>query len=166
MLRLLLRKVLSKQMTGLSFSFTWTQSVFRRLGYTKREATTAKHPVPEGFLREVGFSFHLSIQSIARALDVPSKLIINIDQTLLAFFPVSKYAMHQKNEKAVPIANSSNYHQITGTFSVSMSGDFLPMQLIYQGKTDRCFPKYEFPYEFHITHTENQSRVWYAEAVR
>ena len=29
------------------------------------------------------------------------------------------------------------------------------MQLIYGGKTDLCHPKYEFPAEFNITHSEN-----------
>ena len=36
-----------------------------------------------------------------------------------------------------------------------MDGVFLPMQLIYGGKTDRCHPKFKFPSEFHITHSEN-----------
>ena len=46
-------------------------------------------------------------------------------------------------------------HQITGTFGVSLSGDFLPIQLVYQGKIKRCQPRYPFPREFHVTQTEN-----------
>ena len=45
--------------------------------------------------------------------------------------------------------------QITGTISVTASGKFLPIQLIYQGKTDWCHPKFNFPKEFCVTHTEN-----------
>ena len=55
----------------------------------------------------------------------------------------------------MPISDSADYRQITGTFSVTASGKFLPIQLIYQGKTDRCHPKFKFPKEFHVTHTEN-----------
>ena len=37
-----------------------------------------------------------------------------------------------------------------------MAGDFLPMQLIYEGKTPRCLPKdVEFPKEFDMTFTPN-----------
>ena len=46
--------------------------------------------------------------------------------------------------------------QITGTFAVSMTGDFLPMQLTYEGKTPRCLPKdVEFLKEFDVTFTPN-----------
>ena len=33
-----------------------------------------------------------------------------------------------------------------------MSGGFLPIQLIYPGKSDRCHPKFTFPEEFHVMH--------------
>ena len=36
-----------------------------------------------------------------------------------------------------------------------MTGRFLPPQLIYGGKTDQCHPKYKFPDNFHIIHSEN-----------
>ena len=46
--------------------------------------------------------------------------------------------------------------QITGTYCVSMTGVFLPLQIIYQGKTKRCHPKQvKFPDGFHVTQTEN-----------
>ena len=32
---------------------------------------------------------------------------------------------------------------------------FLSIQLIYQGKSGRCHPKFNFPEEFHVTHTMN-----------
>ena len=36
-----------------------------------------------------------------------------------------------------------------------MAGDFLPVQLIYGGVTDKCHPKIKFPKSFHITHSQN-----------
>ena len=36
-----------------------------------------------------------------------------------------------------------------------MSGDFLPIQLIYQGKSKLSQPKCQFPKEFHLTQTPN-----------
>ena len=37
----------------------------------------------------------------------------------------------------------------------SLSGNVLPFQLIYQGKTAASIPKVNFPKEWHITATEN-----------
>lgn len=37
-----------------------------------------------------------------------------------------------------------------------MSGDFLPPQLVYQGKTKRCLPRFEYLPNWDITFTENQ----------
>ena len=36
-----------------------------------------------------------------------------------------------------------------------MTGDFLPLQLVYQGKTTRCLPQVNFPDDWHITYSEN-----------
>lgn len=44
---------------------------------------------------------------------------------------------------------------LIGTFAGTLSGKFLPIQLIYGGKTDQCHPKFQFPTSFHITHSEN-----------
>ena len=64
--------------------------------------------------------------------------------------------MNKKGESTVPILGTADYQQITGTFSVTMSGNFLPIQLIYKGKTNRCHPKYNFPESFHVTHWSNE----------
>lgn len=65
---------------------------------------------------------------------------------------------------------------MTATFAETMDGAFLPMQILYQGKTDRSHPKYAFPQGFDIFHTPNTNkaakdflrdrfRQWYAEEV-
>ena len=36
-----------------------------------------------------------------------------------------------------------------------MAGSFLPIQLMYQGKTKLSQAKYNFPNEFHVTQTLN-----------
>ena len=36
-----------------------------------------------------------------------------------------------------------------------MVGKFLPIQLIYAGKTTRCHSSYDFPQDWEITHTPN-----------
>ena len=44
----------------------------------------------------------------------------------------------------------------------TMTGDFLPPQIIYQGKTKRCLPTVDFPSDWDITFTENH---WSNETV-
>ena len=58
-------------------------------------------------------------------------------------------------KETVPIKGVDDKRQITVTFTVSASGVFLPIQLIYQGKTKSCLPKFKFPKEFHVTYTKN-----------
>ena len=52
---------------------------------------------------------------------------------------------------------------MTALFAGSMTGDFLPPQLIYQGKTRRSLPKIDFPADWHVTfsanHWSNQSTM-------
>ena len=45
--------------------------------------------------------------------------------------------------------------QITAVFAGSLTGDFLPPQLIYKGTTKRCLPGVDFPPDWHITHSHN-----------
>ena len=61
----------------------------------------------------------------------------------------------KKGKQSVPVVGTTEYPQITVKFGASLSGGFLPKQLIYQGKTKRFQPTYPFPREFHVTKTEN-----------
>ena len=36
-----------------------------------------------------------------------------------------------------------------------MTGEFLPIQLIYEGKTKRCLPNFDFPTGFNVTFSNN-----------
>ena len=45
--------------------------------------------------------------------------------------------------------------QITAVFGGSLTGDFLPIQLIYQGTTKRSLPTVEFPHDWHATFSHN-----------
>ena len=63
--------------------------------------------------------------------------------------------MEKKGNQSVRVTETTNYRQITTTFGVSLSGNFLPLQLIYQGETKRCQPTSPFTREIHVTQTEN-----------
>ena len=76
---------------------------------------------------------------------IPPELVINIDHTPLRFYLTPTHTFRKKGEASVTITNSSDYRQITGTFGISRAGEFLLIQLIYQGKTNKCHPNYNFP---------------------
>ena len=60
-----------------------------------------------------------------------------------------------KGSKRVDLAGLGDKRQITATFAATLDGQFLPMQLLYQGKTNRCHLKFSFPCEFDVIHTPN-----------
>ena len=80
--------------------------------------------------------------------DIPKELILNLDQTLLSYVSSGKYTFNPKGAKTVPIKGIDDKRQITATFTVNMTGKFLPIQLNYEGKTLRCFPRFDFLADF------------------
>ena len=58
----------------------------------------------------------------------------------------------------------------TAVFCGSLTGDFLPIQVIYKGKTTRCHPRYKFPSGWHITHSpkhwsNEETMIQYIESI-
>ena len=111
--------------TSIDLHQTCAQSIHRRLGFLKRKATTSKQPVSPGFIHEVGFTFYSAIQRNINAYLIPPELVINIDQTPLQFYLTPTHTLTKKGEASVLITNSSSYCHITGTFGISMAGEFL-----------------------------------------
>ena len=63
--------------------------------------------------------------------------------------------MEQEGTKRVELLGKDDKRQLTALFAGSMSGDFLPVQLVYQGKTTKCLPSFKFPVDWDITYTNN-----------
>ena len=87
--------------------------------------------------------------------DISSQLIINWDQTAISIVPGSSWTMAPSGSRRIEIMGMGDKRQITAVFAESLSGDFLPLQLIYTGKTPACHPKVTFPTDWDITHTSN-----------
>ena len=58
--------------------------------------------------------------------------------------------MDKEGSKRVVVAGIDDKRQITATFAASLSGHFLPVQLVYEGKMTKCHPTVE---SWNITHT-------------
>ena len=63
--------------------------------------------------------------------------------------------MEERGAGRVEIARYGDKRMITATFAATLSGKFLPMQILYSGKTGRCHPNHQFPTEFSIYHNPN-----------
>ena len=77
--------------------------------------------------------------------EIPSELILNWDQTGIKSVPSNTWTMEPQSSKRVDAVGANNKRLITALFCSSLVGDFLPIQLIYQGKNPRCHPKFQFP---------------------
>ena len=87
--------------------------------------------------------------------NIAKELIINFDQTPLAFQTPGSYTMSPKGSKKVPIHELNVKAAITGTIAVNATGNVLPFQLIYTGKTERSLPKnVKFPDGFDLCFNE------------
>ena len=120
-------------------SSRWAKSLFSRTNFVKRRY---------GARKEIEFLFLHEIVSIVEKHKIPPALIVNIDQTPLKYVRVGNETLAPRGETSVTIEGSVDKHSITGTFAISLHGEFLPMQLIYGGKTSRSLPRFDFPSGF------------------
>ena len=70
--------------------------------------------------------------------------------------------MHRYKEKIIPIANSDDKRQMTAALAITLTGEFLPPHIIYQGKMPRCHPKVSYPEEWDVWHSAN---LWSTEEI-
>ena len=134
---------------SLELTKVWDRSNLKSMDWVKRKGTTGKVEPCSKFLEEEKFTFQRAITKPVSDRDIPIKLVLNLDQT------PGKYTFDLKGSKTVPIKGVDDKRQITATFTVTASGSFLPIQLIYSGKTKRSLPKFDFPKCFHVTFTPN-----------
>ena len=124
----------------------WVKSLFHGMGYVKRKGSNAGKVAVSHF-QELQEVFLTDIKAEVLFNDVHRELVFNWDQTAVKYVPTGEWTMHRYKEKIIPITNSDDKRQITAVLAITLTGDFLPPQMIYQGKTPRCHPKVAFPEE-------------------
>ena len=130
------------------------------MDFVKRKATTAKSKLSVESFASVKRQFLADVASTVQMEEIPMELILNFDQTGIKIVPSSTWTMDRRGVKRVEITGLSDKRQITAVFCGSLIGDFLPVQVIYKGKTSRCHPSFSFPSDWHITHSP---RHWSTE---
>ena len=126
------------------------------MNYIKRKATTKCTPgMSSQEFERVKTRFLKQIARMVKLREIPDSLIINLDQTGIKLVPTGDWTMAAQGSRRVEVAGLGDKRQITATFAASLDGTFLPMQLLYQGKTNRSHPRHSFPDGFDVFYTPN-----------
>ena len=131
----------------------WAKSLLHTMKFTRRMGTTQAKMSPDD-LREKRIEFLQNIVDIVKMEEIECELIFNWDQTGLNLVLSSNWTMERRGTKHIRIKGFKDKRMITGVFCGSMIGEFLPVQLIYGGKTKRCHPPQSFPSDWNITQNQ------------
>ena len=126
-------------------SSRWAKILFARMNFVNRKKTSSKADIPDKARKEIEFLFLHEIVTKVEKHSIPPELILNIDQTPSKYLPVGNETLAPRDETCVTIEGNSDKRSITRIFAISLHGDFLPMQLMYGGKS---LPRYRFPKRF------------------
>ena len=138
----------------LTLKKSWAKYLLGKMNFVKRKATTRAKSMVHNF-DEVKQQFLQDVSAVVTFEEIPDALIVNWDQTGINYVPVSHWTMAKEGSKRVEVAGVEDKRQITAVFAGSLSGDFLPPQLVYQGKTMKCLPSMVFPKGWDVTCTPN-----------
>ena len=131
----------------------WACSLFHRMKFVQRKVTTLQSKYIATNFAEVKQKFLDDVVETVEMEEVCPELILNWDQTGIQVVPSSTWTMEREGVSRIEMVGAKDKRQITAAvFCCTLQGDFLPVQLIYQGKTSRCHPKFQFPPGWHITH--------------
>lgn len=126
--------------------------LLQQVGFVKRKATTKAKLNPKDF-EEIKELFLLDVCNVVKMDEICDEMIVNWDQTGINC-PSISWTMAPEGSKRVELIRKDDMRQITVTFAGSMNGN-LPLQVVYQGKTPRCLPKFDFLSNWHVTFTPN-----------
>ena len=133
LLYVLLEESTDPSLQGIIVNDTWGQSLLRRMGFTRRTATTGKLEITDSAKKEMAFQYHYKIVTFRDEIEynIPDSLILNSDQTPSKYVTVARTTMAPKNVKHVAIAGLGDRRAITLTLTISLYGKMLPFQAIY-----------------------------------
>ena len=139
---------------------SWAASFLDRLGFVKRKGTRTARKVPADFPAVKG-EFLTKVTAAVTEHNIPPSVVVNCDQTGAKMVPVNKWTMAEQGSRQVDVVGLDDKREMTVLLGISASGQMLPPQLIYAGKTSRCHPSCNSPAGWNVTHSDNH---WSNEA--
>lgn len=136
---------------------SWGVSLLSRMGYVKsRGSTSAKSKLSDQAIKHLKHSYLAQIKGVVEVHKIPQELIINWDQTGIQLALTSNWTMEECGAERVEIADLGDKRQVTATLACTLVGDLLPIQVIYTGTMERCYPTFTYPSGFDVWHSPNQ----------
>ena len=138
----------------------WAASILNRLNFEKGKAKgmpPVKRQV-ENF-ESIKKSFLSKIQTGIRDGEIPNELVMNWGRMAVQIVPDSCWSMELEGNTTVEV-DLEDKREITATFCGTLSGEFLPVQLIYPGRTEKCHPKLSnIPDDWDIWHSDSKGSL-------
>ena len=120
--------------------------------------TTAKIPIAPALLMRPNLTFKEKSKKCKHGMKYLKLSSLTLTKHL-CHTSASKTALMQRKDPLTFHWLERERKKIMGTFTITMSGSFLPMHLIYKRRTSCCFPKgVDFPADFDVTCTTNHRR--------
>ncbi|KAE9387880.1 hypothetical protein BT96DRAFT_757502, partial [Gymnopus androsaceus JB14] len=110
------------------------------LGWSLRAGNCAAQNLPDNH-EEVLLEAYLQEAWVIRNHKIPAALRVNTDQTQTVYAPGTKLTWNKAGKKQINIVGMDNKRAFTLVSLISASGEVLPMQAIYAGRTEASCPK-------------------------
>ena len=110
------------------------------MGVVKCKGTTTFKVTPKNF----GSLKNTILEQFKTTVEfekIPLDLVFNWDQTGLNYVPAAKWTMEKEGAKHVEIKGFDDKRQLTAIFGATITGNLLPLQLIYRGKLTSAIQK-------------------------
>ena len=124
------------------------------MNFVKRKAIYTAQEIPPADFETIKAGLLSRVSTTVTENRIPSHLIINWDQTALPLLPTGEWTSAKEGSKHVVVAGFGDKRQVTRVFCSTMEGEFLPPQILYEGRTERCHPANSFPAEWDIWHSD------------
>lgn len=111
------------------------------MNYAKRKATTIAS-ISQVDCEAQRYSSCMTLKMLLNWKKIANELVIN-------------WTMAKEGLKQIEVAGLGDKRDYSCIFAASMTCDFLPLQIIYAGKTRCCLQNTKFPNTWDITYKEN-----------
>jgi hypothetical protein len=139
---------------GVGLTKFWANSVLSRLNSSKRKGAKAAKKLPDNF-SEVKSDFLARITETVTEHDIPAQLIASLDETGVRIMPVSNWTLAAKGSKSVSVVGIDDKRKLTVLLACTPCGELLPPQILYQGTTERCHARHQFPKDWDVWHSSS-----------
>ena len=139
------------------FGDDWCFRFYKRHKFKRRVATTKMRlAVPADYDQKLEKYLEVGAQIFSQN-DIPPDLVVNGDETSVNLVGKSKFTFAQQGARKVRAIGIGDNDKaaVTATLCISATGDVLPAQIIWPGKTNRTHPRGNPPEGVFWDHTES-----------